>query len=249
LALIHHPDKGGDPEKFKAISVIHVILSDPEKRRLYDSNGELDGSELSEEAAHWYEYFRAMFPRVTTSAIDSFSKTYKGSPEERDDILREYEDKDGDFDSIMECIMLAEDEDEERIMTIIDEAIKSGEISSTTAYETHKKKFSKRKSSQCKNSTKSSEISGAATNSKKKHKAKVEDIENNEALEAMIRNRQKSAGDVLSNLMKKYGSGGDDVLEEDIPDDEFEAARARLGKGKSSSKSTGMNPKVKGGKR
>jgi len=39
-ALTHHPDRGGDPEKFKEISKAHEVLSDPEKRKLYDQGGE-----------------------------------------------------------------------------------------------------------------------------------------------------------------------------------------------------------------
>jgi DnaJ homolog subfamily A member 2 len=39
LALKHHPDKGGDPEIFKALSVAHSILSDPAKRQAYDQSG------------------------------------------------------------------------------------------------------------------------------------------------------------------------------------------------------------------
>lgn len=42
LALQHHPDKGGDAEKFKEISEAYAVLSDPEKRRVYDATGELD---------------------------------------------------------------------------------------------------------------------------------------------------------------------------------------------------------------
>jgi len=35
-ALKEHPDKGGDPEKFKELAVAYEVLSNPEKRQLYD---------------------------------------------------------------------------------------------------------------------------------------------------------------------------------------------------------------------
>jgi hypothetical protein len=37
LAMQHHPDRGGDEELFKALQEAHEVLSDPEKRVLYDS--------------------------------------------------------------------------------------------------------------------------------------------------------------------------------------------------------------------
>lgn len=40
LAIKHHPDKGGDPEKFKEITNAYETLSDREKRDLYDKYGE-----------------------------------------------------------------------------------------------------------------------------------------------------------------------------------------------------------------
>jgi DnaJ family protein A protein 2 len=39
-ALKEHPDKGGDPEKFKELSTAYEVLSDGEKRKVYDKYGE-----------------------------------------------------------------------------------------------------------------------------------------------------------------------------------------------------------------
>jgi len=39
-ALKHHPDRGGDAEKFKEVEKAKQILTDPKKRKLYDKYGE-----------------------------------------------------------------------------------------------------------------------------------------------------------------------------------------------------------------
>jgi molecular chaperone DnaJ len=44
LARTHHPDKGGDPEKFKEIAHANEILSDDVRRRRYDEFGVTDDS-------------------------------------------------------------------------------------------------------------------------------------------------------------------------------------------------------------
>lgn len=42
-SLIHHPDKGGEEEKFKLVAEAWAVLSDPEKRRRYDLGEDVDG--------------------------------------------------------------------------------------------------------------------------------------------------------------------------------------------------------------
>jgi len=39
-ALKEHPDKGGDPEKFKEITAAYDALIDADKREIYDKHGE-----------------------------------------------------------------------------------------------------------------------------------------------------------------------------------------------------------------
>jgi DnaJ family protein A protein 2 len=58
LALKHHPDRGGDPEKFKAINQAHETLSDQERRARYDQFGTDDpqpqGPDLSQMFHHMF---------------------------------------------------------------------------------------------------------------------------------------------------------------------------------------------------
>jgi DnaJ family protein A protein 2 len=42
-ALTEHPDKGGDEEKFKKLNEAYNVLSDPQRRAVYDQTGEIPG--------------------------------------------------------------------------------------------------------------------------------------------------------------------------------------------------------------
>lgn len=51
LAQLHHPDKGGDEEKFKQINLAYSILSDPARRKHFDKTGEYNINEGVREEA------------------------------------------------------------------------------------------------------------------------------------------------------------------------------------------------------
>lgn len=42
LAQINHPDRGGDEEKFKQINLAYSILSDPARKKLFDTTGQFN---------------------------------------------------------------------------------------------------------------------------------------------------------------------------------------------------------------
>jgi DnaJ family protein A protein 2 len=48
LARQKHPDRGGDPEEFKKIQEAHEVLSDEQRRRMYDMTGSVNGEPVQQ---------------------------------------------------------------------------------------------------------------------------------------------------------------------------------------------------------
>lgn len=61
LSLIHHPDRGGDEHKFKEINAAYEILSDEEKRKMYDQYG-LEGVSEDGHGPGGDDLFSMFFP-------------------------------------------------------------------------------------------------------------------------------------------------------------------------------------------
>lgn len=57
LAHEHHPDKGGDSERFKQINEAYQVLSDPQKRQQYDQFGRTSFDSRSGQGFRGFEGF------------------------------------------------------------------------------------------------------------------------------------------------------------------------------------------------
>eukprot|EP00775_Hariotina_reticulata_P010771 gene10771-10927_t len=140
LALQWHPDRNKSTEataRFQALQRIYDVLSDPEKRKIYDRTGSLqDCEELvqGDDFQDLYAAFRAA-TRVTEEDIKSFAVTYRGSDEERRDLLQFYLRFKGDMAKVFNYLMLSRPElDSHRFRNVLEAAIAAGELKASRAY-------------------------------------------------------------------------------------------------------------------
>lgn len=70
-AMKHHPDKGGDEAQFKQINEAFQVLSDPNKKRNYDTTGSPDG-----EAFNGFNYRPYTGRTNTPFNVDDIFKTF-----------------------------------------------------------------------------------------------------------------------------------------------------------------------------
>ena len=139
LALLQHPDKqkGDDASRakatatFQAVSAIHSILSNKEARAVYDESGTILSDELDETSPSfqmWTQYFARVFPKVSNEDIVRFEGEYRYSDEERRDVVAAYVKYKGEMQHVMDTIMLSTDDDEERFVAMIEEAVQQKEV-------------------------------------------------------------------------------------------------------------------------
>lgn len=120
------------------LSRAHAVLSDADKRAVYDESGIVDDgnddvSGSSSGGGKWETYFRDLFPKVTLEKVEAFAKEYQSSEEERLAVLEAYasaadEDSGDLIGCVVDAVMCANEGDSERFRAIIDAAIAAGEI-------------------------------------------------------------------------------------------------------------------------
>ncbi|XP_066996762.1 dnaJ homolog subfamily C member 9 [Anabrus simplex] len=211
LSLLVHPDrveehkKAEATEKFKVLGKVHSILSDKEKRAIYDETGVYDEDD---EAADrdWTEYWRLLFKKITVEDITNYEKSYKGSQEEKDDLKRAYLDGKGDMDFILEAVPFSNTEEEGRLRELILKMIKNNEVPEYSAFvnETPRKRERRKRKWQ-----------KEAEEAERMRDEMGLDTQND--LKALIRSRQEARADQIGSFLdhlaekyapKKKDSGG-----------------------------------------
>lgn len=182
------------------MSKIYSILSDAEKKKLYDEQGIVDDESGEFDTKDWNEYWRTLFKKVTKADFEKFFADYRDSAEERVDLLRIYEKHEGDMGEILDEMFTSDRvADEPRFRKIIDEAIEKDEAKSY-------KKFS--------GETKQKAARRKAAYEKEAREAEEEMVKqgmdgSEESLKQIILARQQKRGDdFLSKLEQKYAGKG-----------------------------------------
>ncbi|KAF7639254.1 J domain-containing protein [Meloidogyne graminicola] len=145
MALKYHPDKNKEAnaeaefkvyffpfgEDFyhliKEIAEAYDVLSDPKKKDTYDEFGEDE-----EGFAVW------LGKKVTKEDIEEYLKKFRDSQQEMEDVKNAYIKYKGDMDKIIESVIGADVENEDRIREIIRHLIELGELPSLPKYTNEK---------------------------------------------------------------------------------------------------------------
>ncbi len=70
LSMTHHPDKGGDEEKFMEINLAYRVLSDPQKRKMYDTEGII----VDESPEHVHNIVKSRLAGILESWLENMMK-------------------------------------------------------------------------------------------------------------------------------------------------------------------------------
>lgn len=191
---------------FQKIAFAYAILSDPIRRKRYDTTGSISDTIINTDSFGWSDYYAEQYKdAISGDSIAKFAKQYKGSKEEKNDLLGAYVDCKGEMAKIYSIVMLSQpSEDEERFRVIIDEAIQGGNVEAFEAYTKETKAQKRRRISQYENEGKEAiqyaEKLGIADNLFNKGGSSRSES----SLQALIQKNQKDRANFLDKLEAKY---------------------------------------------
>ncbi|KAF2874337.1 hypothetical protein BDV95DRAFT_487818 [Massariosphaeria phaeospora] len=253
LALKHHPDKAQDSDKeaankkFQEIAFAYAVLSDDRRRKRYDLTGSTAETLEDDDDFNWLKFYRQQFEDVVTEeSITRIANEYKGSAEERRDLLKAYDEHEGRLSAIYQVVMLSDIlEDDDRFRQILDEEIAKGTVETYPTYERENKDelrqkakdaerkkredFDKRHNKEVEEKSKANGKANGKAKSKKREPGSFAD------LAALIQQRQKArAGNFFEDVEARYaqpsrGSKRATPMDEP-PEEAFAAMGARASK-------------------
>ncbi|KAF7718225.1 Uncharacterized protein PECH_002038 [Penicillium ucsense] len=245
-ALKHHPDKVSEDQreeanrKFQQIALAYGVLSDERRRKIYDRTGSTEEVLDEDEDFDWLDFYREQLSAtLDTRALDDFQVKYKGSDEERDDILKAYERGKGDMDVIYDSVMLSNVlEDDARFRSIIDQAISEGQVEAYSKYSEEPESKHQRRVRRAQKEAKEAEKHAKDTENAKNKRAasasrssKATGKGDDDDLLAMITKRQQQRGQsFLDRLEEKYGGqpkGSKRTAMDEPPEEAFASVGAR----------------------
>lgn len=124
LSLKFHPDRVAEDEKteatekFKVLSKLYSVLTDKNKKALYDDKGVIDDDD-ERDLTGWLDLWRSVFKPITDQDIENYEREYRGSEQEEIDIRKAYLNGKGCINFMMNHVPFMAVEDEERIQTLV----------------------------------------------------------------------------------------------------------------------------------
>uniref|UniRef100_U5ELA7 Putative molecular chaperone dnaj superfamily n=1 Tax=Corethrella appendiculata TaxID=1370023 RepID=U5ELA7_9DIPT len=211
LSLQVHPDRVPEAEKeeatekFKILGKIYTVLTDKNKKAIYDEQGIIDDEDDDSFGATWLNMWKQFFKPISSEDISNFEKNYRGSELELNDIKKAYLNGKGCINYMMEAVPFMAVEDEPRIAEIIQKMIDSNEVPEFKAF-THEpqSKRNRRHKKYAREALEAAEI--------KRNQKKTESLE--QQIMSRKSDRENSFLSLIDKLAEKYGNDdADDVVD------------------------------------
>lgn len=184
-------------KKFQDLTWAYAILSDENRRKIFDKTGSTEAAAQCDAEFNWTDFCNAQFQSmVDLQMLDEQKIEYQGSEQERDELLSAFVKHEGDMDRVFEDIVFSNVlHDEDRFRAIIDQAIEDDEVD---AYKAYVQEPAKKKQQRLKRAQREANEAGEELKKVKK-RGKQHTAEND--LAALIKNRQSNRmEDFISRL-------------------------------------------------
>lgn len=151
LSLKVHPDRVTEEEKidatekFQTLGKVYHVLSDKERRKVYDETGCVD-NEIDSDIFNWQQFWASRFGNIS-EVVNDFTDKYWGSEEERQDLKNAYKKHEGDMNKIIQHMYCRALEHEPRYRELIEGWIESKELPNYDAFskETKAKRLARKR--------------------------------------------------------------------------------------------------------